>query len=50
MLASQIIPLTVIPAQAGIQWRRWAVVAKTCRSCYWIPACAGMTGKSMMRA
>ena len=27
-----------------IQWRRWAVVAKTRRSRYWAPACAGMTG------
>jgi hypothetical protein len=39
-------PLTVIPAQAGIQWRRWAVVAKTYRFRYWIPACAGMTAST----
>jgi hypothetical protein len=26
-----------------IQRRRCTVVAKTHRSCYWIPACAGMT-------
>ncbi|MDO1528100.1 hypothetical protein QMK61_04565 [Fulvimonas sp. R45] len=35
--------LLVIPAQAGIQRRQFRVVAKTYRSCYWIPACAGMT-------
>jgi hypothetical protein len=28
-LVSLPMPLIVIPAQAGIQWRRWAVVAKT---------------------
>jgi purine-binding chemotaxis protein CheW len=40
-------PLTVIPAQAGIQWRRDAVVAKTGRSCS--PACVGMTSRDRPR-
>jgi hypothetical protein len=39
--------LLVIPAQAGIQWRRCAVVAKIHRFGYWIPACAGMTHRTM---
>jgi hypothetical protein len=41
------IPLTVIPAQAGIQWRKTRSVPRmSLRHRYWIPAYAGMTSKS----
>jgi hypothetical protein len=45
MLAPWLIPLTVIPAQAGIQQQERQVFATTIHRRHWIPACAGMTAR-----